>query len=152
MECQESEYNNQRKQSQGQRKRFHLYFYLSFTIIIPFSSPLIPLLKPSSSSSSSSSLHQILSRRFPARACVQDMKGLFKPKPRTPMELVLQTRDLLIFLDQNTETRERKREEKVRSVCTDYSFFLSFFRSISYGKLIMMSRCLSWANRFWRWG
>ncbi|KAI9382678.1 hypothetical protein POPTR_014G162100v4 [Populus trichocarpa] len=115
MECQESEYNNQRKQSQGQRKRFHLYFYLSFTIIIPFSSPLIPLLKPSSSSSSSSSssLHQILSRRFPARACVQDMKGLFKPKPRTPMELVLQTRDLLIFLDQNTETRERKREEKM---------------------------------------
>ncbi|XP_061960685.1 putative MO25-like protein At5g47540 [Populus nigra] len=41
------------------------------------------------------------------------MKGLFKPKPRTPMELVLQTRDLLIFLDQNTETRERKREEKM---------------------------------------
>ncbi|KAJ6880472.1 MO25-like protein [Populus alba x Populus x berolinensis] len=41
------------------------------------------------------------------------MKGLFKPKPRTPMELVLQTRDLLIFLDQNTETRERKREEKI---------------------------------------
>jgi hypothetical protein len=130
-----------RKQSQGQRKRFHLYFYLSFTIIIPFSSPLIPLIKPSSSSSSS--LHRILSRRFPARACVQDMKGLFKPKPRTPMELVLQTRDLLIFLDQNTETRERKREEKVRSVCTDYSFFLNFLRSISHGKLIMMSRCLS---------
>ncbi|KAF9669598.1 hypothetical protein SADUNF_Sadunf14G0124100 [Salix dunnii] len=41
------------------------------------------------------------------------MKGLFKPKPRTPMELVLQTRDLLIFLDQNTETRERKRDEKI---------------------------------------
>ncbi|XP_011003512.1 PREDICTED: putative MO25-like protein At5g47540 [Populus euphratica] len=41
------------------------------------------------------------------------MKGLFKPKPRTPVELVLQTRDLLIFLDQNTETRERKREEKM---------------------------------------
>uniref|UniRef100_A0A6N2MF22 MO25-like protein n=1 Tax=Salix viminalis TaxID=40686 RepID=A0A6N2MF22_SALVM len=41
------------------------------------------------------------------------MKGLFKPKPRTPMELVLQTRDLLIFLDQNTETRERKRVEKM---------------------------------------
>ncbi|KAG6748733.1 hypothetical protein POTOM_048666 [Populus tomentosa] len=41
------------------------------------------------------------------------MKGLFKPKPRTPMELVLQTRDLLIFLDQKTETRERKREEKM---------------------------------------
>ncbi|KAJ6873897.1 MO25-like protein [Populus alba x Populus x berolinensis] len=41
------------------------------------------------------------------------MKGLFKPKPRTPMELVLQTRDLLIFVDQNTETRERKREEKM---------------------------------------
>jgi calcium binding protein 39 len=43
------------------------------------------------------------------------MKGLFKPKPRTPAELVLQARDLLKFLDQNTETRERKREEKVRT-------------------------------------
>ncbi|KAG6785187.1 hypothetical protein POTOM_010913 [Populus tomentosa] len=41
------------------------------------------------------------------------MKGLFKPKPRTPAELVLQARDLLKFLDQNTETRERKREEKM---------------------------------------
>ncbi|KAF9688244.1 hypothetical protein SADUNF_Sadunf02G0177000 [Salix dunnii] len=41
------------------------------------------------------------------------MKGLFKPKPRTPAELVLQARDLLIFLDQNTETRERKLEEKM---------------------------------------
>ncbi|KAJ6710724.1 PROTEIN putative-RELATED [Salix koriyanagi] len=40
------------------------------------------------------------------------MKGLFKPKPRTPAELVLQARDLLRFLDQNTETRERKLEEK----------------------------------------
>ncbi|KAJ6334269.1 hypothetical protein OIU78_011214 [Salix suchowensis] len=41
------------------------------------------------------------------------MKGLFKPKPRTPAELVLQARDLLRFLDQNTETRERKLEEKM---------------------------------------
>ncbi|CAK7349088.1 unnamed protein product [Dovyalis caffra] len=44
------------------------------------------------------------------------MKGLFKPKPRTPMELVLQARDLLIFLDHNTETRERKREEKILEI------------------------------------
>ncbi|EEF30376.1 Calcium-binding protein, putative [Ricinus communis] len=41
------------------------------------------------------------------------MKGLFKSKPRTPIELVQQTRELLIFVDKNTETRERKREEKM---------------------------------------
>ncbi|KAJ4842033.1 hypothetical protein Tsubulata_045941 [Turnera subulata] len=41
------------------------------------------------------------------------MKGLFKTKPRTPVELVQHVRDLLIFVDKNTETRERKREEKI---------------------------------------
>lgn len=41
------------------------------------------------------------------------MKGLFKPKPRTPVELVQQVRELLIFADKSTETRERKREEKM---------------------------------------
>uniref|UniRef100_A0A2N9FUD7 MO25-like protein n=1 Tax=Fagus sylvatica TaxID=28930 RepID=A0A2N9FUD7_FAGSY len=36
------------------------------------------------------------------------MKGLFKPKPRTPVELVSHTRQLLIDIN----TREHKREEK----------------------------------------
>ncbi|KDP29887.1 hypothetical protein JCGZ_18456 [Jatropha curcas] len=41
------------------------------------------------------------------------MKGLFKSKPRTPVELVQQTRELLNFAHLNKETRERKREEKM---------------------------------------
>ncbi|KAJ7964737.1 putative Calcium-binding protein [Quillaja saponaria] len=41
------------------------------------------------------------------------MKGLFKQKPRTPMELMRHTRELLIYVDRNTETREHKREEKM---------------------------------------
>ncbi|XP_050205680.1 putative MO25-like protein At5g47540 [Mercurialis annua] len=41
------------------------------------------------------------------------MKGLFKSKPRTPLELLQQTRELLMFFDNNTETRERKRDEKM---------------------------------------
>ncbi|GMH30268.1 hypothetical protein Nepgr_032111 [Nepenthes gracilis] len=41
------------------------------------------------------------------------MKGLFKSKPRTPIELVRQTRDLLIYIDRDANIRESKREEKV---------------------------------------
>ncbi|KAI3718621.1 hypothetical protein L6452_19500 [Arctium lappa] len=40
------------------------------------------------------------------------MKGLFKSKPKTPVDLVRQTRDLLIFVDLNPETRVSKREDK----------------------------------------
>ncbi|KAA8526576.1 hypothetical protein F0562_008221 [Nyssa sinensis] len=39
--------------------------------------------------------------------------GLFKSKPRTPAELVRQLRELLIYADRNTETRESKREGKM---------------------------------------
>lgn len=42
------------------------------------------------------------------------MKGLFKSKPRTPVDIVRQTRDLLMLVDRNADTRESKREEKVR--------------------------------------
>ena len=42
------------------------------------------------------------------------MKGIFKSKPRTSVELVQQVRELLVFVDRNAETREKKREEKVR--------------------------------------
>lgn len=41
------------------------------------------------------------------------MKGLFKSKPRTPVEVVRQTRDLLIYANRSSDTRESKREEKV---------------------------------------
>lgn len=42
------------------------------------------------------------------------MKGLFKSKPRTPVDIVRQTRDLLIYVGRSPDTRESKREEKVR--------------------------------------
>lgn len=45
------------------------------------------------------------------------MKGLFKSKPKTPVELVRQTRDLLMYAQRNSDTRESKREEKVRIQC-----------------------------------
>ncbi|WMV31453.1 hypothetical protein MTR67_024838 [Solanum verrucosum] len=42
------------------------------------------------------------------------MKGLlFKSKPKTPVELVRQTRDLLIYTQRNSDIRESKREEKM---------------------------------------
>ncbi|KAL0924772.1 hypothetical protein M5K25_005629 [Dendrobium thyrsiflorum] len=41
------------------------------------------------------------------------MKGLFKSKARTPIDLVRHTRDLLICIDANSNTRETKREEKM---------------------------------------
>lgn len=54
-----------------------------------------------------------------------NMKGLFKPKPRTPTDIVRQTRDLLLFFDRNTESRDSKREEKVCS--RSYFLFRQFF-------------------------
>jgi len=44
----------------------------------------------------------------------EKMKGLFKSKPRTPADVVRHTRDLLLVVDRNSESRESKREEKVR--------------------------------------
>ncbi|KAH7561015.1 hypothetical protein JRO89_XS10G0159000 [Xanthoceras sorbifolium] len=41
------------------------------------------------------------------------MKGLFKSKPRTPADVVRQTRDLVMFAGRNNDTRESKREEKM---------------------------------------
>ncbi|XP_057430571.1 putative MO25-like protein At5g47540 isoform X2 [Lotus japonicus] len=58
------------------------------------------------------------------------MKGLFKPKPRTPVEIVRQTRDLLLFFDRPPETRETKREEKQMSeLCKN----IRELKSILYG-------------------
>ncbi|KAK8555545.1 hypothetical protein V6N13_046073 [Hibiscus sabdariffa] len=41
------------------------------------------------------------------------MKGLFKSKPRTPVEMVQHLHELLLFVLGNTETREKKRAEKI---------------------------------------
>ncbi|PPD98932.1 hypothetical protein GOBAR_DD04056 [Gossypium barbadense] len=44
------------------------------------------------------------------------MKGIFKSKPRTPVDIVRQTRDLLSFAARSSESRESKREEKLKSI------------------------------------
>ncbi|XP_052303864.1 putative MO25-like protein At5g47540 isoform X5 [Populus trichocarpa] len=47
------------------------------------------------------------------------MKGLFKSKPRTPVDIVRQTRDLLIYADQSSASlSDSKREEKARKDAT----------------------------------
>ncbi|XP_073103541.1 putative MO25-like protein At5g47540 isoform X1 [Elaeis guineensis] len=57
------------------------------------------------------------------------MKGLFKSKPRTPADVVRQTRDLLIYVDINWNTREAKREEKMAELCKN----IRELKSILYG-------------------
>ncbi|XP_059307133.1 putative MO25-like protein At5g47540 isoform X2 [Lycium ferocissimum] len=41
------------------------------------------------------------------------MKGLFKPKPKTPVDFVRQTRELLVYLERVQDTRDGKRDEKM---------------------------------------
>ncbi|XP_068668464.1 putative MO25-like protein At5g47540 [Aristolochia californica] len=57
------------------------------------------------------------------------MKGLFKSKPKTPAELVRQTRDLLAFIDLNTNPLEGKKEEKM----AELSKLIRELKSILYG-------------------
>ncbi|XAR65744.1 hypothetical protein NMG60_11009954 [Bertholletia excelsa] len=57
------------------------------------------------------------------------MKSLFKPKPKTPAELVRQTRDLLIYVDRTSDTRDPKREEKI----VELSKLIRELKSILYG-------------------
>ncbi|KAI8567309.1 hypothetical protein RHMOL_Rhmol02G0111100 [Rhododendron molle] len=58
------------------------------------------------------------------------MKSLFKSKPKTPVDLVRQTRDLLVYADLNApDTREIKREEKM----FELSKLLRELKSILYG-------------------
>ncbi|KAG0455593.1 hypothetical protein HPP92_024579 [Vanilla planifolia] len=57
------------------------------------------------------------------------MKGLFKSKPRTPAELVRQTRELLMYIDLHWSTREAKREEKM----AELSKLIRELKSILYG-------------------
>ncbi|KAL5987985.1 hypothetical protein ACLOJK_035748 [Asimina triloba] len=57
------------------------------------------------------------------------MKGLFKSKPKTPAELVRLTRELLVYFDNGSDTREAKREEKM----ADLSKLIRELKSILYG-------------------
>ena len=74
----------------------------------------------------------------PSELSNKKMKGLFKSKPRTPPEIVRQTRDLLLYTHRaSSDLRESKREEKVNPSLpcffypnSDPSMF-SFFFSIS---------------------
>ncbi|KAF3443308.1 hypothetical protein FNV43_RR12990 [Rhamnella rubrinervis] len=57
------------------------------------------------------------------------MKGFFKPKPRSPVELVRHARELLIFVKENKEPREHKREEKI----SELSKTILEIRTVLYG-------------------
>ncbi|XP_043693706.1 putative MO25-like protein At5g47540 [Telopea speciosissima] len=57
------------------------------------------------------------------------MKGIFKSKPRTPAELVRQTRELLILADRDGIPREDKRQEKM----AELSKLIRELKSILYG-------------------
>ncbi|ONM59138.1 putative MO25-like protein [Zea mays] len=59
------------------------------------------------------------------------MKGLFKSKPRTPVDIVRQTRECLVYLDLHSDSRsgDAKREEKM----TELSKNIRDMKSILYG-------------------
>lgn len=63
------------------------------------------------------------------------MKGLFKAKPLTPIELVHHIRDLLTYTCPNPDVREAKRQDKVIIIlfssclsCTfNYLFYIIYY-------------------------
>ncbi|XP_061344326.1 putative MO25-like protein At5g47540 isoform X2 [Gastrolobium bilobum] len=57
------------------------------------------------------------------------MKGLFKSKPRTPVDVVRQTRDLLLYIDRSSESRDNKRDEKM----SELSKNIRELKAILYG-------------------
>lgn len=57
------------------------------------------------------------------------MKALFKSKPKTPADLVRQTRDLLMYADRTSDIRDSKREEKVEFHLFIYLLVFSFGHS-----------------------
>ncbi|XP_072990717.1 putative MO25-like protein At5g47540 isoform X2 [Typha latifolia] len=57
------------------------------------------------------------------------MKGLFKSKPRTPADVVRQTRELLIYVDLHYNSRDPKREEKMGELSKN----IRELKSILYG-------------------
>lgn len=56
------------------------------------------------------------------------MKGCFKSKPKTPADIVRQTRELLVHLASNAD-RESKREEKIATLCK----LIVELKSVLYG-------------------
>lgn len=66
----------------------------------------------------------------PSELSNKKMKGLFKSKPRTPPEIVRQTRDLLLYTNRaSSDLRESKREEKMSELCKN----IREIKSILYG-------------------
>ncbi|XP_072972355.1 putative MO25-like protein At5g47540 [Typha angustifolia] len=57
------------------------------------------------------------------------MKGLFKSKPRTPADVVRQTRELLIYVDLHYNSRDPKQEEKMGELSKN----IRELKSILYG-------------------
>lgn len=57
------------------------------------------------------------------------MKALFKSKPKTPADVVRQTRDLLVYADRAPDNRDSKREEKM----AELSKLIRELKSILYG-------------------
>ena len=78
------------------------------------------------------------------------MKSLFKPKPRTPVDVVRQTRDLLMYTDRSPETKESKREEKVRSppvfffLLPSWGFYFRFPSSCLNVSIILFCLSRNW--------
>lgn len=66
------------------------------------------------------------------------MKGLFKPKIRSPVELVRYAQELLLFIDRNEEVREQKRAEKVLFM---FLFMLFFFYIFIWVTLFSLYAC-----------
>ncbi|KAK4491897.1 hypothetical protein RD792_002678, partial [Penstemon davidsonii] len=65
-----------------------------------------------------------------AAADIAKMKGLFKSKPKTPADLVRQTRDLLIFIDRAApDTKESKRDDKM----VELSKLIRDLKQVLYG-------------------
>lgn len=72
------------------------------------------------------------------------MKGLFKSKPRTPVDVARQTRDLLIFADLHGDARESKREEKVRLVLISSSSSSFSCMKLSVAQISLFHGCNDW--------
>lgn len=76
------------------------------------------------------------------------MKSIFKPKPRTPVELVRHARELLFYVLSDTETREHKREEKVQ-MFLPMEFFCNLSCRIS--NLFRICSLFTCRFRLWWW-
>ncbi|GER30651.1 Mo25 family protein [Striga asiatica] len=70
------------------------------------------------------------------------MKSLFKSKPKTPVDLVRQTRDLLVLVDRGgADVKEIKRDEKVCFVSV-FLWRIVLFEEIVFGDLSLVCMTL----------